>query len=134
MSSPSQQGMSTQPSVGRFKHKSSSTGGAASGGAAAAAAGSCCQLLPKKPAMSTNAVGSKAEMSHNSGSAQSLAPQSNHGVLHVQGGVAQSLKPSDIVDLRSSSNTKDKQRYVSITCALCSTNTIPTEALLTPGP
>jgi hypothetical protein len=129
MSSPSQQGMSTQPSVGRFKHKSSSTGGAVSGGAAAAAAaaaGSCCQLLPKKPAMSTNAVGSKAEMSHNSGSVQSLAPQSNHGVLHVQGGVAQSLKPSDIVDLRSSGNTKDKQRYASITCALCSTNTIPT--------
>jgi hypothetical protein len=119
--------MSTQPSVGRFKHKSSSTGGAVSvGAAAAAAAGSCCQLLPKKPAMSTNAVGSKAEMSHNSGSVQSLAPQSNHGVLHVQGGVAQSLKPSDIVDLRSSGNTKDKQRYASITCALCSTNTIPT--------
>jgi hypothetical protein len=62
-----QQGMSTQPSVGRFKNKTMYTP----------------QLLPKKPAVTTNAVGSCTGETclYYCVVGQSLAPQSNHGVL-----------------------------------------------------
>jgi hypothetical protein len=62
-----QQGMSTQPSVGRFKNKTRNRS----------------QLLPKKPAMTTNAVGTyTGEIRlYYCVVGQSLAPQSNHGVL-----------------------------------------------------
>lgn len=86
------QGMSTQPSVGHFRNERSSNKP---------------RLLPKRPVMSTNAVGCECEVSQSAG--QSLAPQSNHGVLALQG-AAQRL-PSGIVDLRNhhgSSNNKSK--------------------------